>query len=314
MRSDFEERLVLGRSGIDRAAADRDVAIDEALADPSTRVVVLAARRALRAPGDPVRLAYLPADRVPADALLLRLGRALPGDPELAAGAAVLGAVVKDESAFPDAAWADLRLDGDGLGDRDAGVFAELLGLANWHAASGFSPRTGHPTAPARGGWVRHPAGFEDEASGEHVFPRTDPAVIMGVVDEQDRLLLASNLAWPEDRWSVLAGFVEPGESFEAAVRRETAEETSVDVGECVYLGSQPWPFPASVMIGFLARTLPGGRVDPVVDGVEIREARFWSRDDLVAALGTRVRLPGRTSIARAIIEHWYGAPLPGGW
>lgn len=314
MTSDFEQRLVLGRNGLDRAAEDRSRPLDEDLAAATTRVVVLADRRALRAPGEPVRLAYLTASAVPEGALLLRLGRVLPDDPDLPPGGTVLGAVVPDGSGFPDAAWADLRLDGASMSDRDTGVLAELLGLANWHAASGFSPRTGERTVPARGGWVRHPAGFEDEASGEHVFPRTDPAVIMGVVDDRDRLLLASNLAWPEDRWSVLAGFVEPGESFEAAVRRETAEETAVDVGECVYLGSQPWPFPASVMIGFLARTRPGGRSEPVVDGVEIREARFWSREELVAAQGRSLHLPGRTSIARAIIEHWYGGPLEGDW
>ncbi len=314
MTETFEDRLSLSRSALDRDANNRDRPVEQDLADPATRVVVLVGGRALRAPGDPVRLAYLPAAEVPEGAMLLRLGTALPDDPQLPEGAVVLGAVLQDADAFPDAAWSDLRLDGAALPDRDAGVFAELLGLANWHASSRFSPRTGRPTEPSRGGWVRHPAGFEAESSGEHVFPRTDSAVIMGIVDDADRLLLASNAAWPEDRWSVLAGFVEPGESFEAAVRRETLEETGVDVGECTYLGSQPWPFPASVMVGFIGRTLPGGRVEPRVDGVEIREARWWSRDELAAASGVSMRLPGRTSIARAIIEHWYGGRLEGDW
>ena len=314
MADGFEERLSLSRSALDRDAVHRDSPFEPVLADPATRVVVLAAGKALAEPDDPLRLAYLPVDRAPSGALLLRLGRVLPGDPALAAGTVVLGAVAEDADVFPDGRWADLRLDGERLPARDAGVFAELLGLANWHASSRFSPRTGQPTVAARGGWVRHPEGFTEESSGKHDFPRTDAAVIMGVVDDEDRLLLASNVAWPHDRWSVLAGFVEPGESFEAAVRREVAEETAVEVGDCTYLGSQPWPFPASVMVGFAARTLPGGRIEPIVDGVEIREARWFSRQELAAAAGDAVRLPGRTSIARAIIEHWYGGPLAGGW
>ena len=210
--------------------------------------------------------------------------------------------------------WADLRLDGSRLSARDAGLFAELLGIANWHRVAGFSPRSGAPTVVGRGGWVRHPDGFDAESSGQHVFPRTDAAVIMGVVDGQDRLLLARNQAWPAGRVSVLAGFVEPGESFEAAVRREVSEEVGVRVGDVEYLGSQPWPFPASVMVGFIARTESDGEIELVPDGEEIREARWWSREALLAAAGTELLLPGRTSIARAIIEHWYGGRLEGDW
>ena len=162
---------------------------------------------------------------------------------------------------------------------------------------------------------MRYPEGHEAESSGEHVFPRTDPAVIVGVVDARDRLLLASNAAWPDDRYSVVAGFVEPGESFEAAVVREVWEETRVPVASTEYLGSQPWPFPASVMIGFLARTAPDAAPEPEADGIEIRDARFFERDELAeAAAAGRIRLPGRTSIARAIIEHWYGGELQGDW
>ena len=112
----------------------------------------------------------------------------------------------------------------------------------------------------------------------------------------------------------MLAGFVEPGESFEQAVRREVAEETGVVVGRVQYLGSQPWPFPASVMVGFLTHLADGASSDLHADGVEIREARWFTRDELLAASGTTVRLPGRTSIARAIIEPGYGGRLEGDW
>ena len=310
----FSDALPLSRSTIDRDAVGRDVpgALEQAWSDPASRVAVLAAGRALRDPADDARLALLPPGDLPEPALLLYLGRTTePGDPP--AGTVVLGAVY-DEAPI-EGGWADLRFDGAALAARDAGLFAQLLGLANWHRVAGFSPRTGVATVPSRGGWVRHPDGFAEESSGEHVFPRTDPAVIMGVVDGRDRLLLAANPAWPEDRVSVLAGFVEPGESFEAAVRREVFEEVGVRVGPCEYLGSQPWPFPASVMVGFIARTeQQDGDVELVPDGTEIRDAHWYSRDDLTAAIAGSLRLPGRTSIARAIIEHWYGGPLEGDW
>ncbi|MGT2424920.1 NAD(+) diphosphatase [Amnibacterium kyonggiense] len=312
MLEGFSDSLPLGRSTLDRDAVSRDRpgVLEDSWADPGTRVAVLSSGRALLGE-DGAGLALLPPAALPEPALLLYLGRTTEaGDPP--AGTVVLGAVY--DAPPVDGEWADLRLDGARLSARDAGLFAELLGLANWHRTSGFSPRSGARTVVGRGGWVRHPDGFETEASGEHVFPRTDAAVIMGVLDGRDRLLLARNQAWPERRVSVLAGFVEPGESFEAAVRREVQEEVGVRVGACEYLGSQPWPFPASVMVGFIARTEDPGDVELRPDGEEIREARWWSRDDLRAAAGTELLLPGRTSIARAIIEHWYGGRLEGDW
>lgn len=317
MPDDFSDVLPLSRSTLDRdaAARDRPGVLEAAWADPATRVAVLAEGTALAAAGaGPVRLALVGPAGLPDPDLVLLLGRTTEPDGEVPPGTTVLGAVYPSRQAFPDREWIDLRLAGADLSARDAGMFAELLGLANWHRVAGHSPRTGAPTVVGRGGWVRHPEGFDAESSGEHVFPRTDAAVIMGVVDGADRLLLASNAGWPEDRFSVLAGFVEPGESFEAAVRREVFEETGVRVGRCTYLGSQPWPFPASVMVGFTAALEPGASAELRADGTEIREARWFTRDELAAASGTTVRLPGRTSIARAIIEHWYGSRLDGDW
>jgi NAD+ diphosphatase len=308
----FTDALPLSRSTLDRdaAARDRPGVLEESWADPATRVAVLQQGLALLAPGGD-GLALVPPASLPEPDLLVYLGRTTEeGDPP--AGTVVLGAVYQE--ARIEGEWADLRLDGARLDARDAGLFAELLGLANWHRVAGWSPRTGAPTVPGRGGWVRHPEGFLEEASGQHVFPRTDPAVIMGVVDGLDRLLLARNGSWPEGRVSVLAGFVEPGESFESAVRREVAEEVGVRVGRVEYLGSQPWPFPASVMIGFIASVEGDGDALLRPDGLEIQEARWWSREDLLAASGVTIHLPGRTSIARAIIEHWYGGRLEGDW
>ena len=131
----------------------------------------------------------------------------------------------------------------------------------------------------------------------------------MAVVDEADRLLLGNGAQWTGQRYSTLAGFVEPGESIEHAVRREVREEVGVTVGAVEYRGSQPWPFPASLMLGFRAQALT---TDVTVDGVEIMAARWFTRAELRAAVRSgSVGLPNSTSIGRALIQEWYGAELP---
>ena len=147
---------------------------------------------------------------------------------------------------------------------------------------------------------------FKDES--EH-YPRTDPAVIVAIVDEQDRILLGSQGAWEDNRWSILAGFVEPGESLEAAVVREMFEEAGVIVEAPEYLGSQAWPFPYSLMLGFVAKAKT---TELRPDGEEIEKLRWFSREELAAEAETLL-LPNRISIARAIIEHWFGGELVSG-
>jgi NAD+ diphosphatase len=198
----------------------------------------------------------------------------------------------------------------DGL---EQGLATQAVALANWHAVHGFCPRCGAPTHVRKAGWVRW-CPVEDR----ELYPRTDPAVIMAVVDDDDRVLLGHAAHWPEGRFSTLAGFVEPGESLEQAVRREVAEEVRVQVasgpGDVVYRGSQAWPFPASLMLGFRARVAgTGGDVAP--DGVELTGARWFSRPELLDAVERgEVLLPSRLSIARALIEEWYGGELPRAW
>jgi len=203
---------------------------------------------------------------------------------------------------------AGLRQAGPLLGDRDAGLFTEAVALANWHATHTHCPRCGAVTDLVQAG---HAARCPVDGS-EH-FPRVDPAVIMLVRDDGDRCLLARNRAWPPGQVSILAGFVEPGESLEQALIREVREETGLRISQTRYVGSQPWPMPRSLMLGFVARA--PGEQEIVVDEEEIAEARWFTREQLQAAVSSRkVLLPPPVSIAHRIIESWYGAPLPGSW
>jgi NAD+ diphosphatase len=201
--------------------------------------------------------------------------------------------------------WSHLRQVGAAMQGRDAGLGVTAVALAAWHRSHRCCPRCGTPTEVAHAGWVRH-----CPADGTDQYPRTDPAVIMAVVDADDRLLLGHAAHWPERRFSTLAGYVEPGESLEQAVRREVDEEVGVTVGEVAYRGSQPWPFPASLMLAFRAQATS---TDLRPDGVEVTEARWFTRAELAdAAAAGEVLLPMRASIARALIEEWAGSALPG--
>ena len=189
----------------------------------------------------------------------------------------------------------------------DAGLLTQAVALANWHSTHPHCPRCGAVTRVASAGHTR-----VCPADGSEHFPRTDPAVIM-LVHDGERILLAGGARWGERRVSVLAGFVEVGESLEQAVAREVREEVGVSVRECRYLGSQPWPLPRSLMLGFFARADAGQ--EPRIDGEEIRFARWYTRGQLRAAMeAEEIFLPGRVSIARQLIETWYGGRLPGDW
>lgn len=204
-----------------------------------------------------------------------------------------------------DIQWRNLRDIGALLSAREAGLATAGVALAHWHATHMFCPQCGAPTEVVESGWVRR-----CRNDGRQLFPRTDAAVIMAIVDSFDRLLLAHNAMWPENRFSVPAGYVEPGEPLEAAVRREVWEETGIRVGKVAYQGSQPWPFPASLMVGFRGEALTH---HPTPDGEEITEARFVTREELSHEVqASNIQLPGATSIARFLIEEWFGKPIPG--
>ena len=190
--------------------------------------------------------------------------------------------------------WVDLREIGAALNDRDAGLLTTAVALARWHDRHPRCPIDGTPTALVNGGWVRR-----CPTDGSEHFPRTDPAVIMLVHDGGDRCVLGRQAVWPEGRFSILAGFVEPGESAEAAVAREVDEEVGLPITDVTYAGSQPWPFPSSLMLGYTARAT-GSELN-LRDG-ELAEARWFTRDEVRARV---VRLPPPVSIAHRIITDW---------
>jgi NAD+ diphosphatase len=194
----------------------------------------------------------------------------------------------------PAGGFEDLRGLGDRLDPDDAALLAYARAMILWHERHGHCSVCGAPTRSVEAGHAR-----ECTDCGAKHFPRVDPAIIVLVADAH-RCLLGRQAAWPAGRYSTIAGFVEPGESLEDAVRREVLEETGVRVAAVDYHGSQPWPFPASLMLGFHAR--PAGGEIALRDG-ELEDARWFDRDDIAAQ---RVLLPPRVSIAYRLIEAWF--------
>ncbi len=201
----------------------------------------------------------------------------------------------------------DLRRAGPIFDDESAQLVATATALLNWHDNARFSAVDGAPTKSVKSGWSR-----VDPVNGHEEFPRIDPAVICLIHDGHDRAVLARQTVWPERLFSLIAGFVEAGESFESCVVREVAEEIGLSVTDVRYLGSQPWPFPRSLMVGFHALGDP--EQEFVFSDGEIAEAAWFTRDEVRAALAdgdwssdspSRLLLPGSISIAREIIESW---------
>jgi NAD+ diphosphatase len=244
-------------------------------------------------------LKFLPPSEVKSTDLWVYLGKVLGSmEPVVLV---VLPESPFESTVYTEEDWHHLRKSGMGLTSVEAAIFTQALALANWHATHRFCSNCSSATESIKGGWVLR---CVDE--GREIYPRTDPAIIVGVVDDQDRILLGSQGIWEENRFSILAGFVEPGESLDAAVIREMAEEAGIRVKNPRFLGSQAWPFPFSLMVGYLAE-YDGGLLTP--DGEEIVKLRWFSRAELKAEVGDLL-LPGELSIARVIIEHWLGEKL----
>ena len=333
--------LVLSRSEVDRATTFREDAdwLAAAWDDPRSRVVVVHAEQALvRYTEAGAELILFPPAAAP-DGIRFLLGTdagavayfgvavldgprpALPGteppDPPEPPGSPGSGSPGRG-SAGPGSAgrvpaagttrWTGLRQVGALLSARDAGLMTHAVALANWHAEAGYCPRCGAATEPVTAGSSRRCVN-----DGSEQFPRSDPAVIMLVTDPDDRALLGRNAQWPPGRVSILAGFVEAGESAEQAVAREVLEETGLVVSQIRYVGSQPWPMPHSLMLGFRAHADGGQQIK--VDTNEIAEANWYSRTGLRDAVERgEIKLPPPVSIAHQIIASWYGAELAADW
>lgn len=278
--------------------------LGQAWADPETRVLVLAGTRVRPVDG---AVEWVPSADAP-EGLRVLLGER--------AGRTWFAVVVDPaEAAESGEGWVGLREllpHLAGAGTAEAPLVFHAFGLAEWLHATRHCPRCGGRLEPRLAG---HELQCLD--CGRRQFPRTDPAVIMAITQgepgaDDESLLLGRQGSWPEGRYSTLAGFLEPGETLEDAVRREVAEETGVRVGEVTYFGNQPWPLPASLMLGFLGRA---ESPEIQVDGREIQDAQWFTRAQMRAETeaGTLV-LPGGVSISRSLVEHWYGGTLPGSW
>ncbi|MEU4699460.1 NAD(+) diphosphatase [Nonomuraea dietziae] len=312
--------LLLARGTIDRSALLRGDSgwLARAWANPSSRVLLVHQGRTLvRRTGEQVdAVLSTTADAPEGERFLLgveddvayfAVAAPLPGYADADVNGRVVAPLGLRDTPEGEPFPAGLREVGALLGDRDAGLLVYAVALEAWHTTHEYCPRCGSRTKVEAGGHIR----VCPKDNSQH-FPRVDPAVIMLVRDERDRCLLARGPQWPEGRLSILAGFVEPGESLEHAVIREVAEEVGVNVVNPRYLGSQPWPFPRSLMLGFFAEATS---TEITCDLAEIAEARWFTRAELLAALRSgEVRLPPPVSIARRLIETWYGDHLTGDW
>jgi NAD+ diphosphatase len=290
--------IALSRHAHDRIA-DRRVDEDwlaDVWRDPATRVLVLAGTRFRLVDG---RVPWVAPHDAPDGT------RVLLGD---LGGTVHFAVIVPPDRA--DETWTGLRGVIREVAEKEAALVVHAVGIAEWLFATRHCPRCGGTLEVAQLGHV-----LRCTSCGREEFPRTDPAVIMVVVDGEapdDRCLLGRHPAWPPGQYSTLAGFVEPGESIEQAVRREVFEESGIRVGDVGYFGSQPWPLPRSLMVGCIAKA---ESTEVSVDGEEIEDARWFTRAQMKAeAEAGTLLLPGGISISRSLVEHWYGGTLPGQW
>lgn len=283
---------------LDRAGAERDVddLIGRERGGSATRVLLV---HGDAAPVSEGRLLFAPVEAVTRARAWAFLGRASDA-------AALLVAVVDEEAdaALPsDARWAQLRAVGGDLPREEAEILGTAVALAGWLRDAAFCPACGAETVLRHAGWSRH-----CPSCGREHFPRTDPAVIVLVTsaEDPDRVLLGANAAWGGSRYSCFAGFAEAGESLEDTVAREVCEESGVRLENIAYRGSQVWPYPRSLMLGFRAQAVRDDEARP--DGEEIVEVRWFDRAEIGAGLRgeSAVQLPGAASIAYRLIDDWY--------
>lgn len=317
------EKVTFGGSGLDRAGEVRgnDDVVKFMRGAADSRAILFWRGKPLIHRARPASLVRLPMDHpiladAAADAILLGRedgaarfafdlsGWAPDGLDEASLGAFLDPSEQQHPALDPEMVFAELRRVMTWLSPRDAELAATGRAIFSWHEGHGFCARCGHPTQMQQAGWQRQCA-----SCGAHHFPRTDPVVIM-LITHGNSVLMGRSPGWPRGMYSLLAGFVEPGETLEAAVRREVFEEAGVEVGEVSYLSSQPWPFPASLMFGCQGNaTSQQIKIDPV----EIEDAMWVSREDMmeIFAGNHATILPARKgAIAHFLLENWLADTL----
>jgi NAD+ diphosphatase len=317
------ETVTFGGSGFDRAAQLRvdPAALSAATADPSARTILIWRGKPLISRTRPAHLVRLPLDHPSlrdADPTPIFLGREdgaprfahdlsewQPDDLDPAALGGFLDPTEQHHPAFgEEEVFAELRRVMTWLTPRDAELAATAKAIFGWHLIHRFCSKCGVASDVSHGGWQR-----TCPACGGHHFPRTDPVVIM-LITHGNSVLMGRSPGWPEGMYSLLAGFVEPGETLEAAVRREVFEEAGVRVGAVEYLSSQPWPFPASLMFG--CRGIATSR-EITIDPVEIEDAIWVTREEMMTTFAGEnpTILPARKgAIAHFLIENWLADTL----
>ena len=294
---------VLNRDSLARDGAEL---FDLLWSEPETRILVLYKGKTLLDDG---KLVLFRTDQATAGKYRVYLGRTNQAMEDIPINTPIVLSVLSDNAALalePNLDnWKELRRTGAGLAPAYATLFTQALAIHNWHETHQFCPACGQITIMRQGGWSRFCISEDRE-----LFPRTDAEVIVSIIDNQDRILLGSQGSWQENRWSVLAGFVEAAESLESAVKREMLEESGIQVTDPVYLGSQAWPYPYSLMLAFTAKVDSSNSAEDILaDGIEIAKLRWFSRDELRAE-AKQIQLPSRISIARALIERWLGEEI----
>lgn len=322
------EQVTFGGSGLDRAAHIRsdEAALKTAMARHDAAAVVLWRGKPLVRGEGFDELAMIPLDHPVLQAgygvavsLPVFLGCTEQGAPVFASDISSWEPDNTDLSAlglfldpseqvhpdFPkDHVFAELRRLMTRLSRRDAELAATAKAILGWHDSHRFCAKCGDPSKVTEGGWQR-----VCESCKAHHFPRTDPVVIM-LITHGNSVLMGRSPGWPEGMYSLLAGFVEPGETLEAAVRREVMEEAGIKVGDVSYLASQPWPFPASLMFGCAGEALDR---DINIDPVEIEDAIWVTRDDMMTAFAGEhpVLKPARRgAIAHFLLQNWLADTL----
>ena len=319
----WKEAVTFGGSGLDRAAELRGdgTAIAALKAAPESRYIVFWKGKPALFPGETLAPVG-PGDPVLRDAgaepvflgrddqgawFAAELDRWSPDDTPETMGA-FLDTSEQRHPDLPDGArFVELRSVMSGVDARTAELLATAKAILGWHGTHRFCARCGTESEIAEAGWQR----VCPECGGRH-FPRTDPVVIMLIL-HGNSVLVGRSPQWPEGMYSLLAGFVEPGETLEAAVRREVFEETGVRVAAVDYVVSQPWPFPSSLMFGCLGRAVSE---EIIIDPVEIEDARWMGREEMAEVLrGTHpeVRPPRQGAVARFLVEAWLAGRLEAG-